>query len=109
MENEVQNQSKFTALTPNLLEKCKEYLARRGLSEKSNQLYIAVLDKLFKKDVLTQTVYNDVYSKGSRHQAVLNLIKNTCYHFDIPSYNYKMIKGNLILEKAPKFGVKKRY
>ena len=96
MEYDGKTQSKFTQLTPRLFDKCKEYLVLRGLSEKSNQLYLAVLGDIFKRDVLTQTLYNDVYSKGSRYKAVLNLIKNTCYHFDIPTHNYKQV------EKKPK-------
>jgi len=92
---------KFIKLTPELYEKCKEYLSRRGLSEKSNQLYLFVLDGLFKKDVLTQTVYNNIYSKGSRYKAVLNLIKKTCYHFDIPSFNYKAIEKKQKPRKSP--------
>jgi len=94
-------QSKLTQLTPCLFERCKEYLSRRGLSEKSNQLYLSVLKDVFKKDVLTQTLYNDIYSKGSRYKAVLNLIKKTCYHFDIPTYNYKTIKKKLSRRKSP--------
>lgn len=101
MENDGKKQSKFIKLTPQLYDKCKEYLSRKGLSEKSNQLYMAVLDKLFKKEILTQTVYNDIYSKGSRHQAVINLVKKTCYHFDIPSYNYKMIERKKKPRKPP--------
>jgi integrase len=93
--------SKFTQLTPHLFEKCKKYLEKRGLSEKSNQLYLSVLENLFKKDVLTQTVYNDLYAKGSRYKAVLNLIKKTCYHFDIPSFNYKAIEKKLKPRKSP--------
>lgn len=101
MQNDDQKQSKFIALTPGLLDKCKKYLSKRGLSEKTNQLYIDVLKDMFKKEVLTQTLYNDVYSKGSRYKAVLNLIKNTCYHYDIPSYNYKIIKKKLKSRKPP--------
>ena len=101
METMPQIQHKFVALTPYLLERCKEYLGRRGLSEKSNELYMAVLDDIFKKEVLTQTLYNDVYSKGSRYKAVLNLIKNTCYHFNIASYNYKIIVKKIAPRKSP--------
>lgn len=101
MENDGKNQSKFTPLTPQLFEKCKEYLGRRGLSEKSNQLYLAVLEDIFKKERLTQNLYNDVYSKGSRYKAVLNLIKKTCYHFDIPTYNYKTIEKKPSRRKPP--------
>jgi len=101
MEINAQKQTKFIKLTPQLYDKCKEYLSRRGLSEKSNQLYMAVIDQLFKKEILTQTLYNDVYSKGSRHKAVLGLIKKTCYHFDMPSYNYKMIEKKPSGRKPP--------
>ena len=101
MENDLQTQSKFIELTPDLLGKCKEYLGRRRLSEKSNQLYLGVLEDIFKKDRLTQNLYNDIYSKGSRYKAVLNLIKNTCYHFDVPTYNYKIIKKKLNPRKSP--------
>ena len=92
---------KFIALTPQLLQRCKEYLGRKGLSEKSNQLYLSVLEKIFKKDTLTQSLYNSVYSKGSRYKAVLNLIKNTCYHFNIESYNYKIIEKKRSRRKSP--------
>jgi integrase len=101
MENSVPAQSKFTQLTPQLYDKCKEYLGRRGLSEKSNQLYLAVLENIFERETLTQTLYNDIYSKGSRYKAVLNLIKKTCYHFDIPIYNYKTIERKPIRRKSP--------
>lgn len=97
----MENKSKFTKLTPHLFEKCKEYLGRRGLSEKSNQLYLSVLEGIFKKDLLTQTLYNEMYSKGSRYKAVLNIIKNACYHFDIPFYNYKIIKRKPTRRKPP--------
>ncbi len=101
MENEAQTPSKFLTLTPDLLGKCKEYLGRRSLSEKSNQLYLKVLEDLFKKDRLTQNLYNDIYSKGSRYKAVLNLIKKTCYHFDLPTYNYKIIEKKPRPRKSP--------
>ncbi len=97
----MENRSEFVALTPYLFQRCKEYLGRKGLSEKSNQLYLAVLEDIFEKEVLTQTLYNDVYSKGSRYKAVLNLIKNTCYHFNIASYNYKIIVKKKIPRKPP--------
>ncbi len=95
------NKPQFVALTPHLYERCKEYLGRKGLSEKSNQLYLSELEDIFKKNTLTQTLYNDVYSKGSRFKAVLNLIKNTCYHFNIASYNYKIIVKKKTPRKAP--------
>lgn len=107
MENDPQIQSKFLVLTPDLLNKCKEYLGRRRLSEKSNQLYLKVLEDLFKKDRLTQNLYNDTYSKGSRYKAVLNLIKNTCYHFDIAIYNYKHIERKLTPRKIPQVWTEK--
>lgn len=97
----MENNPKFIALTPHLLERCKEYLGRKGLSEKSNELYLSVLKYIFKKEVLTQTLYNDVYFKGSRYKAVLNLIKNTCYHFNIASYNYKIIERKKSYRKSP--------
>jgi len=93
--------AQFIELTPELLSKCKEYLSRRGLSEKTNQLYLTVLEDIFKKDRLTQTLYNDMFYKGSRYKAVLNLIKNTCYHFDIPIFNYKAIVKKQIKRRSP--------
>lgn len=101
MENAGQTPSKFTPLTSHLFEKCKEYLDRRVLSEKSNQLYLGVLDDIFKKETLTQTRYNEIYSKGSRYRAVLNLIKNTCLHFEIPTHNYKIIERKPRPRKSP--------
>jgi integrase len=98
------NQEKYQQyieLSPGLLSKCKEYLYRRGLSEKTNQLYLLVLEDIFKKDRLTQTLYNDMFYKGSRYKAVLNIIKKTCYHFDIPIFNYKAIVKKQIKRKAP--------
>lgn len=97
----MENRPEFVALTPHLHERCKEYLGRKGLSEKSNQLYLAALEDIFKKDTLTQTLYNEMYSRGSRFKAVLNLIKNTCYHFNIASYNYKIIVKKKTSRKAP--------
>lgn len=108
MQNDVQERSKFIALTPYLFDKCKKYLSKRGLSEKTNQLYIDVLDNIFKKETLTQTLYNDTYSKGSRYKAVLNLIKKTCYHYDIPSYNYKIIEKKLKPRKPPQIWSEKK-
>lgn len=101
MENESNNRPEFITLTPYLLERCKEYLWRKGLSEKSNQLYLTVLEYIFKKDSLTQNLYNEVYSKGSRHKAVLSLIIKTCYHFNIESYNYKIIVRKIQPRKSP--------
>lgn len=101
MEYSGQIQSRFIPLTPEFFGKCKEYLGRKGLSEKSNQLYLDVLKDIFKKETLTQTSYNDVYAKGSRYKAVLNIIKNTCYHFDIPFYNYKVITRKINPRKIP--------
>ena len=101
MENDVKEHPKFTPLTPYLLEKCKKYLELRGLSEKSNQLYLDVLEDMFKKETLTQTLYNEVFKKGSRYKAVLNLIKNTCDHNDIPTYKYKPIQKKQHKRKPP--------
>jgi integrase len=47
---------------------------------------------MFKNGSLTQTLYNNMWAKGSRYKAVLKLILETCYHFDIPSFKYKIIK-----------------
>ena len=71
---------------------CLEYARRRKLSEKTKQLYEKEMDKIFKNPVLTQTLYNKIYSKGNYYTSVLKLILNTCEHFDIPSYKYKVIK-----------------
>ncbi len=101
MEIEVKMQPKFTPLTPQLLEKCKMYLELKGLSEKSNQLYLSVLEDIFKREILTQTLHNEVFKKGSRYKAVLNLIKNTCYHYDIPFYNYKDVEKKQHKRKPP--------
>lgn len=101
MEIDEKIQPKFTPLTPDLFQKCKKYLDRMGLSEKSNQLYLDVLKDVFKKKTLTQTLYNDMYYKGSRYKAVLNLIKNTCYHNDLSFYNYKIIKKKPGRRKPP--------
>lgn len=101
MQNDVKIQQKFTPLTPYLFDRCKEYLEGKGLSEKSNQLYMSLLEYIFKKDTLTQTLFNEIYSKGSRHRAVLNLIKNTCYHFDIPIYKYKQIEKKTPRRRPP--------
>lgn len=97
----MENNQEFIDLTPYLLERCKEYLERKGLSEKSNHLYITVMEYIFKKDRLTQNLYNEVYSKGSRHKAVLSLIVKTCYHFNIESYNYKIIVRKIQPRKSP--------
>ena len=71
---------------------CLEYARRRKLSEKTKILYENELDNIFKFPVLTQTLYNKIYSKGNYYTSVLKLILNTCEHFDIPSYKYKAIK-----------------
>jgi len=101
MENSQQKQSKFTQLTPGLFNKCEKYLDKMGLSEKSNQLYLSVLKDMFKKGLLTQTLYNEMFYKGSRYKAVLNLIKNTCYHNDLPFHNYKAIRRKPSKRKPP--------
>ena len=88
---------KFDQKTPiqldnSLQNSCLEYARRRKLSEKTKQIYENELNNIFKNPVLTQTLYNKIYSKGNYYTSVLKLILNTCEHFDIPSYKYKVIK-----------------
>jgi len=82
----------FVKLSSYLYECCLEYLNRRKCSEKTKLLYTSELESIFKQDVLTQQLYNKVYSKGNWYKSVLKLITKTCEHFDIPSYQYKIIK-----------------
>lgn len=84
---------KYIKLTPELHDKCMEYMLRRGLGEKTKLCYEKELDNIFKNQVLTQTIYNRIYSKKGYYGSVLKLITNTCEHFDIPSYKYKIIKS----------------
>ena len=86
------NQKTPIQLDHSLHNHCLEYIWRRGLSEKTRVLYEKELDNIFEYPVLTQTLYNKIYSKGNYYTSVLKLILNTCEHFDIPSYKYKVIK-----------------
>ncbi len=85
--------NKYIKLTDHLYDKCMEFLARRRCSERTVILYKKELDNIFKNEVLTQTVYNNFYSKGNYYKSVLKLIVNTCEHFDLPNYKYKIIKS----------------
>jgi integrase len=89
MEN---NQNNPIQLDPSLHNSCLEYIRRRGLSEKTKVLYEKELNNIFKDRELTQTSFNKIYSKGNYYRSILKLILNTCEHFDIPSYKYKVIK-----------------
>lgn len=89
MEN---NQKTPIQLDQELHNLCLEYARRRKLSEKTKILYENELDNIFKYPVLTQTLYNKIYSKGNYYTSVLKLILNTCEHFDISSCKYKVIK-----------------
>jgi len=89
MEN---NQKTPIQLDQELHNLCLEYARRRKLSEKTKILYENELDNIFKYPVLTQTLYNKIYSKGNYYTSVLKLILNTCEHFDISSCKYKAIK-----------------
>ncbi len=90
---------KFIILSQRLQDRCLEYIRRRGLAEKTKIYYTKELDNIFRNPVLTQTIYNRVYSRGSYYPSVLKLITNTCDHFDIPNYKYKIIKS---LKSKPK-------
>jgi len=86
------NQKKPIVLDNYLHNRCLEYIRRRGLAEKTKLMYEKELENIFKNSILTQTLYNKIYSKGNFYTSVLKLILNTCEHFDIPSYKYKVIK-----------------
>lgn len=89
MEN---TEKTYIQLDHRLHNHCLEYARRRKLSEKTKQIYERELNNIFKSPVLTQTLYNKIYSKGNFYTSVLKLIIDTCEHFDIPSYKYKSIK-----------------
>jgi integrase len=84
-----------------LKSKCKGYLIHRKLSEKTKELYGSVLDSIFKNNILTQKVFDDYYSKGSRYRATLKVILDTCEHYDIPYFKYKQIKTIKTQAKRP--------
>lgn len=98
MEN---NPQKFVVLTPELHNRCLEYIRRRGLGEKTKLYYTKELDNIFKNPVLTQTIYNRIYARASYYPSILKLITNTCEHFDIPNYKYKIIKPIKKPKKKP--------
>lgn len=89
----------FIQLTTELHDRCLEYMKRRGLGEKTKLYYAAELTNIFKNPVLTQTIYNKIHSRAGYYGAVLTLITDTCEHFDIPNYKYKIIKR---IRKSPK-------
>ena len=84
--------NKYIKLTPILYDRCIEYMLRRGLRESTKINYVKELDSMFKNEVLTQTLYNATYSKKGYYPSVLKLITNTCDHFDLPNFKYKIIK-----------------
>ena len=84
---------KYIKLTDELHDRCIEYMLRRGLGEATKRCYSKELDSIFKNEVLTQTIYNRVYSKRGYYGSVLKLITNTCEHFDLPNFKYKIIKS----------------
>lgn len=90
MEN---TQPKFVVLNQELHDRCLEYIRRRGLGEKTKLYYTNELTNIFKNPVLTQTMYNKIYSRGGYYGSVLKLITDTCEHFDIPNYKYKIIRS----------------
>lgn len=98
MEN---NPKKFVELTPELHNRCLEYIKRRGLGEKTRLYYTNELTNIFKNPLLTQTLYNKVYSRGGYYGAVLKLITDTCEHFDLPNYKYKIIRSIKRPKKKP--------
>jgi integrase len=79
------------ALDEQLYHKTINYLNKRKLSEKTRELYGDVLAKLFQKEYLTQTLYNEYYYRGQRYRAVLKLVIAAAEHYDIPIYKYKEI------------------
>jgi len=104
----MENLPPFMALDDDLLGKTIAYLNQRKLSEKTKQQYHEVLKQLFKRDRLTQTLYNEYYVKGSRFKAVLNLILDSARHFDIPVYKYKTIPYKKIRPSKPHIWTKKQ-
>lgn len=86
------NDKKFIELSPELYNRCLEYMKGRGLGEKTKMVYTKELDNIFKNTTLTQSIYNRIYSKRGYYGSILKLITDTCKHFDIPSYKYKAIK-----------------
>lgn len=88
-------------LTSKLYDYCQEYLSRRKVSEKTKVLYTKELYKIFKNQYLTQALYVRVYSKGNYYKSVLKLIIDTCDHFDLQTYKYKVIKPISIKRHNP--------
>ncbi len=91
----------FVKLTPHLFDCCLEYIKMRKCSEKTNLLYTSELKNIFKNPILTQTIYNKIYSKGNYYRSVLKLITESCEHFDIKNYKYKIIKQIKKKRKKP--------
>lgn len=89
----------YIILDQSLKDKCIAFLSFRNLSEKTKELYSSVINDLFKQEVLSQKVFDKYNSKGASYKAVLKVILNTCEHYSIPSYNYKVIKS---IQKRPK-------
>lgn len=86
------NQKNFTKLTDNLKKLCFEYVDGINYSEKTRLLYSNQIENIFSKPVLTQTYFNEIYSKGNLYKSVLGIIHNTLDHNDLPTYKYKKIK-----------------
>jgi len=82
----------YIQLTPELYQKCLDFMSQRKLSERTKDLYTKELDRIFNYPQLTQAQYSRIYSKGNFNLAILKLILDTCKHNDIPIYNYKAIK-----------------
>lgn len=92
----------FLPLDKAMYDKTINYLNNKKLSEKSKELYNAVLEKIYKKETLTQTLYNEYYNRGHRFKAVLNLILDAAQHNDILLYKYKSIKYKKKPQSRPK-------
>jgi len=104
MENNLKN---FIVLDKGLHNRCLEYLKLRKVSEKTYKLYTKELSNIFKNKLLTQTLYNSIYSKGNYYKSVLKLIIDTCNYFDIPAYKYKTVKPIPIKRHIPQVWAEK--
>ena len=82
-----------------------KYIDSRKLLEQTKMLYTKELNSIFKEDILTQTLYNKIYSKGNYYKSVLRLIVDSCIFFDIPYHNYKTIKQKVYPRKNPQVWV----
>lgn len=82
----------FIRLDRELYNLCIDHMNTPFISEKTKVLYRSGLDKIFKKDLLTQHWYNEWYQKGNYYRSILKLICDVAEFNDLGDYKYKVMK-----------------